>query len=84
MQNLKLNCIQMAKEAYLGSLSCDAVPVICQVLQSLPRLVRDVEAVRAEAARLREQMSVAKADIVKVGAGDLGDVFFCSEHTRKT
>ncbi|XP_043223970.1 conserved oligomeric Golgi complex subunit 7-like [Amphibalanus amphitrite] len=37
-----------------------------QVLQSLPRLVRDVEAVRAEAARLREQMSVAKADIVKV------------------
>ncbi|XP_037073174.1 conserved oligomeric Golgi complex subunit 7-like [Pollicipes pollicipes] len=37
-----------------------------QVLQSLPRLVRDVEAVRSEASRLREQMSVAKADVVKV------------------
>ena len=45
--------------------------MLWQVLQSLPRLVRDVEAVRAEASRLREQMSVAKADIVKVRAVNL-------------
>jgi hypothetical protein len=37
-----------------------------QVVQSLPRVVRDVEAVKQEALLLREQMMVVKDDIKKV------------------
>ena len=37
-----------------------------QVVQSLPRVLRDVEAVRQEALLLREQMLVVKEDIKRV------------------
>ena len=36
------------------------------VVQSLPRVLRDIEAVRQEALLLKEQMSVVKEDIKRV------------------
>ena len=37
-----------------------------QVVQSLPRVLRDIEAVKQEAVLLREQMRVVKEDIKQV------------------
>lgn len=43
-----------------------------QVVQSLPRVLRDIDAVKQEAVLLREQMGIVKEDIKQVNRNRRG------------
>lgn len=47
----------------------------CSMLTSLPRALRDMEAVRQEATLLRQQMQVVKDDIKKVGISEIVQIW---------
>ena len=45
-----------------------------EVVSNLPRVLRDIEAIKQEASLLQEQMKHIKQDVQKVRAGDITTV----------